>query len=158
MPQLFASNLEYLKKRIHINLNSDLLSNGYNFKYKIKAKDKGLIPKFASSPDSGYYQLSTYLTSLDETPIIIEKFSLSQNYPNPFNPSTKISWQSPLGSHQTLKIYDVLGREVATLVNEYRDAGIYEVEFDGSQLSSGVYYYQLKINDYITTRKMLFLK
>ncbi len=58
------------------------------------------------------------------------KFSLSQNYPNPFNPSTKISWQSPVSGWQTLKVYDVLGNEVATLVNEYRSAGSYEVEFN----------------------------
>ncbi len=58
---------------------------------------------------------------------------LHQNYPNPFNPSTKISWQSPVGSWQTLKVYDVLGNEVATLVNEYRNAGSYEVEFNASK-------------------------
>ncbi len=86
------------------------------------------------------------------------KFSLSQNYPNPFNPRTKISWQSPVGSHQTLKVYDVLGREVATLVNEYRDAGSYEVEFDASQLASGVYYYQLKVGQFVETRKMILMK
>ncbi|QQS38292.1 MAG: T9SS type A sorting domain-containing protein [Ignavibacteriales bacterium] len=93
------------------------------------------------------------------------KFSLSQNYPNPFNPSTKISWQSPVGSHQTLKVYDVLGKEVATLVNEYRNAGSFEVEFDASQLASGVYYYQLRVGDlpdgkagFVETRKMILIK
>ncbi|MFO7526662.1 MAG: T9SS type A sorting domain-containing protein, partial [Ignavibacteriaceae bacterium] len=70
-------------------------------------------------------------------------FQLSQNYPNPFNPSTKISWQSPVSSWQTLKVYDLLGREVATLVDEYKPAGSYEVEFDASGLSSGIYYYRL---------------
>jgi hypothetical protein len=60
------------------------------------------------------------------------EFELFQNYPNPFNPSTKISWQSPVGIWQALIIYDVLGNEVATLVNEYRDAGRYEIEFKSS--------------------------
>lgn len=86
------------------------------------------------------------------------KFELSQNYPNPFNPSTTISWQSPVGSWQTLKVYDVLGNEVATLVNEYRNAGGYEVNFDANRLASGVYYYQLKAGNFIQTKKMIYLK
>ena len=91
-----------------------------------------------------------------------EKFILSQNYPNPFNPSTKISWQSPIGGWQTLKVYDILGKEVATLVNEYRDAGNYDVEFKSSvgshQLANGVYFYCLQAGDYVETKKMLLLK
>ena len=85
-------------------------------------------------------------------------YNLAQNYPNPFNPSTKISWQSPVGSHQTLKIYDVLGNEVATLVDEYREAGRYEITFDASNLSSGIYFYRLQAGDYLQTRKMILLK
>jgi len=89
-------------------------------------------------------------------------FMLSQNYPNPFNPSTKISWQAPVSGWQTLKVYDVLGNEVATLVNEYRNAGSYEVEFKSSvgirQLANGVYFYQLKAGDYLETKKMILLK
>ncbi len=65
--------------------------------------------------------------------LIPQKLELAQNYPNPFNPSTKISWQSPVSGKQTLKVYDLLGNEVATLVNENRDAGSYEVEFNGKQ-------------------------
>lgn len=98
-------------------------------------------------------------------------FVLYQNYPNPFNPNTKISWQSLVGSYQTLKVYDLLGNEVATLVDEYKTAGKYEVEFNvdkisGLNLTSGVYYYQLKISDsetssgqkFIQTKKMIYLK
>ncbi|OQY72978.1 MAG: hypothetical protein B6D44_08675 [Ignavibacteriales bacterium UTCHB2] len=85
-------------------------------------------------------------------------FYLSQNYPNPFNPSTKISWQSPVGSHQTLKIYDVLGNEVATLVNEYKPAGSYEVEWDASKYSSGVYFYQLRTGNFVETKKMILMR
>jgi hypothetical protein len=94
----------------------------------------------------------------DELPQIVNGFELLQNYPNPFNPSTKISWQSSVGSHQTLKIYNVLGTEVATLVDEYKPAGSYEVEFDASKLSSGVYLYQLKSNSKIITKKMALIK
>ncbi len=89
-------------------------------------------------------------------------FSLDQNYPNPFNPSTKISWQSPVAGWQTLKVYDVLGNEVATLVDEFREAGSYEVEFKSAvgslQLASGIYYYQLKAGNFIQTKKMMLMK
>ncbi len=86
------------------------------------------------------------------------EFVLSQNYPNPFNPSTKISWQSPVAGHQILKVYDVLGNEIATLVDEYKSAGIYEVSFDASRLSSGIYFYKLLAGNYVETKKMILLK
>jgi len=86
------------------------------------------------------------------------EYELTQNYPNPFNPSTKISWQSPVSSHQTLKVYDVLGNEVATLVNEYKPAGSYEVTFDASSLSSGIYLYKIQSGNFIQTKKMILIK
>lgn len=88
------------------------------------------------------------------------EFSLEQNYPNPFNPSTKIKWQVPSGSHQVLKVYDVLGNEVAKLVDEYREAGSYEIEFNYSEfnLSSGVYFYKLQAADFTSVRKMILIK
>ncbi len=85
-------------------------------------------------------------------------FSLEQNFPNPFNPSTKIIWQSPVGSHQTIKVFDILGNEIATLVDEYKEPGRYEVEFDASNLSSGIYIYRLQTEGYISTRKMILLR
>ncbi|MBP9120914.1 MAG: agmatine deiminase family protein, partial [Ignavibacterium sp.] len=97
-----------------------------------------------------------------EANIALTEFKLEQNYPNPFNPSTKISWQSPVGSWQTLKVFDVLGKEVATLVNEYKDAGSYEVEFSPASsiknLTSGIYFYQLKAGEFHETKKMLLIK
>ena len=88
--------------------------------------------------------------------------NLFHNYPNPFNPTTKISWQSPVGSHQTLKISDMLGSEVATLVNEYRDAGSYELDFHPASgiknLASGIYFYSLQAGSFVETKKMIFLK
>lgn len=90
------------------------------------------------------------------------EFLLEQNYPNPFNPSTKISWQSPVSSWHSLKIFDVLGNEVAALVDEYKQAGNYEIDFTNAirnrKLASGVYYYQLKIGNWIKTKKMVLLK
>jgi hypothetical protein len=85
-------------------------------------------------------------------------FGLNQNYPNPFNPSTNI--QYAIGSRQFvfLKVYDILGNEVATLVNEEKPAGVYEVEFNAATLSSGVYFYQLKAGEFIQTKKMILIK
>jgi hypothetical protein len=101
-----------------------------------------------------------------------DKFVLYQNYPNPFNPSTKISYQIPTlptgqagslnhskgGTLVTLKVHDILGSEVATIVNEEQPAGTYEVEFNASQLSSGIYFYQLKAGDFIQTNKMVLIR
>jgi hypothetical protein len=91
---------------------------------------------------------------------LLKKFSLEQNYPNPFNPSTKISWQLPVSSNVTLKVYDVLGREVVTLVDEYRNTGSYNVEFtiENLELSSGIYFYQLKAGEFVETKKMILLR
>ena len=105
-----------------------------------------------------YGDTSMVVSVEDENEAIPSEFKLHQNYPNPFNPSTVISWQSPVGSRQTLKVYDVLGREVATLVDEYREAGYYEVEFNSAGLASGIYYYQLKVGSYIKTKKMVVVK
>jgi len=90
--------------------------------------------------------------------VVPTQFELKQNYPNPFNPTTTIRWQSPIGSWQTLKIYDLLGREVATLVDEYKPAGSYEVEFDASDLSSGVYFYRLQAGEFADTKKLILMK
>ncbi|QQS35619.1 MAG: T9SS type A sorting domain-containing protein [Ignavibacteriales bacterium] len=112
-----------------------------------------------------YYRLKqidydgTYTYSEEvKVSLIPFKYELYQNYPNPFNPSTKISWQSPVGSHQTIKVYDVLGNEVATLVNEYKEAGSYEVEFDGSSLASGMYIYKLSSGGFTSSKKMMVIK
>jgi hypothetical protein len=90
------------------------------------------------------------------------RFELSQNYPNPFNPSTIISYRLPISSYVTLKVIDVIGNEVATLIDEYRDAGSYEVEFNPASSikhpASGIYFYLLKAGAFVETKKMLLLK
>jgi photosystem II stability/assembly factor-like uncharacterized protein len=87
-----------------------------------------------------------------------EQFTLSQNYPNPFNPSTTIRFQVPNSSFVNLKVYDILGNEVATLVNEERPTGSYEVNFKASNLSSGVYIYKIQAGSFVETKKMIVLK
>ena len=86
------------------------------------------------------------------------KFKLEQNYPNPFNPTTNINYDLPFSGIVTLKVYNSLGKEVASLVNERQAAGSYRVEFDGSSLSSGIYYYTLSEGEFMETKKMLLVK
>ena len=85
-------------------------------------------------------------------------FDLFQNYPNPFNPVTTISYQIPERGFVTLKVYDILGNEVATLVNEEKPAGIYQVELDGLNLSSGIYFYRLRAGKFVESKKMVLMK
>uniref|UniRef100_A0A7V2ZME3 M28 family peptidase n=1 Tax=Ignavibacterium album TaxID=591197 RepID=A0A7V2ZME3_9BACT len=87
-----------------------------------------------------------------------DKFVLEQNYPNPFNPTTIISWQSPISGYQTLKVYDILGNEVVTLVNEYKEAGKYKIEFDASNIPSGIYYYKISAGSFSDVKKMMVIK
>jgi len=87
-----------------------------------------------------------------------DNFVLYQNYPNPFNPSTKISWQSSIGSQQSLKIYNVNGKEVGTILDDYKPAGSYEVRFNAEGLPSGIYFYKLEAGDFSETKKMILLK
>ncbi|MFH1196634.1 MAG: T9SS type A sorting domain-containing protein [bacterium] len=88
----------------------------------------------------------------------VNGFYLSQNYPNPFNPNTVISWQMAVGSNVELKIYDILGNEITTLIDEFKSPGEYKINFDASSLSAGVYYYRLITSASQTTRKMVLLK
>ena len=116
---------------------------------------------FAGADQSGVWRrsLSELITGINKkTEYLLFKFSLSQNYPNPFNPTTTISYQLPEKSIVTLKVYDILGREIAELVNESKEAGNYKVTFDASNLSSGIYYYQIKAGNFVQSRKMLLIK
>ena len=90
--------------------------------------------------------------------VMPKEFELYSNYPNPFNPTTTITWQSPVRSWQSLKVYDVLGNEVATLLNEEKAAGTYKINFNAVGLASGIYFYQLKAGNFIDTKKFVLLK
>jgi len=87
-----------------------------------------------------------------------EKFMISQNYPNPFNPTTKINFALPKQGFVTLKIYDITGREMQTLVREVKQAGYYSVDFNGASLSSGVYFYRIQSNDFVSVKRMVLIK
>lgn len=101
---------------------------------------------------------SSVSTSVTDRRVIPGEFRLEQNYPNPFNPSTTIRYGIPHQSVVTLIVFNTLGQEVATLVNESQDAGNHDVRFDGTGLASGVYFYRLRAGDYMETKRLLLLR
>jgi len=101
---------------------------------------------------------SSITTGIEQSPELTTSYALRQNFPNPFNPTTTIGYQIPEVSHVTLKVYDVLGREVQTLVNEVEQPGRYEIKFDGTKFSSGVYFYTLDGGSFLQTKKFILLK
>lgn len=101
----------------------------------------------------------TWMTPVEEASNNLPTgFALEQNYPNPFNPSTKISYKLPVSSNVTLKVFNSLGEEVRTLIDEQKEAGNYELEFNAENIPSGIYFYQLKTGTFIQTKKMMLMK
>jgi hypothetical protein len=107
-----------------------------------------------------FYQFTTQITvvGVDEEPSVVNSFNLEQNYPNPFNPKTNIKFRIAESGLTTLKVYDILGNEINTLVNEEKQAGSYELEFDASGLTSGVYFYKLQSGNKVETKKLVLMK
>ncbi|HSD64130.1 MAG TPA: T9SS type A sorting domain-containing protein [Ignavibacteriaceae bacterium] len=101
---------------------------------------------------------STEPNAADDQVNALSNFRLMQNYPNPFNPSTTISFTLPERSNITLKVYNITGKEIKTLINEEKEAGIYNINFDGEKLSSGIYFYEITAGKYSAVRKMILLK
>jgi len=158
-----------------INTDNGLPENMHFLQKLLKASDNSLY--ITSGNGYGIYKSTDYgdnwfhigpITDIAEVNILLPaEFSLSQNYPNPFNPSTKIKFtipQSPLlggdgrGGLVTLKVYDILGTEIATLVNENKEAGNYSIDFNAAELPSGVYIYQLTTPGFTQARKMILTK
>ena len=120
------------------------LSSG-NYNYRLKQTD--------FNGNYKYYNLNGEVNI--GTP---SEFSLSQNYPNPFNPSTKINYDLPYDSKVSIKIFDMSGREAATVVNEFKTAGYYTANLNASSLSSGVYFYTINADNFSSTKKMILVK
>ena len=99
-----------------------------------------------------------YVTSVDELPGAPLVYSLAQNYPNPFNPSTLIRFSIPEAGLVNIKVFNLLGEEVATLINSELSSGNYEVNFNGAKLSSGIYFYTITTNNFVDTKKMIMMK
>ena len=102
--------------------------------------------------------MNDYVVSTPNKNISPVSFNLSQNYPNPFNPTTTISYSIPNESQVNLKIYDVMGSEVAVLVNGRQQTGTYDVKFDAASLASGTYFYKLTAGEFVSVKKMVLLK
>ncbi|WP_337864565.1 M1 family aminopeptidase [Ignavibacterium sp.] len=172
--QLTNSNPAFFTMPIQINVARISLSDTLITVFNNQQNQEFNIPIYGAinsmSFDPNNYilkNLSVTVDVEDENKLPVN-FSLEQNYPNPFNPSTKIRFVNPAsslnpvtkgeGTLVTLKVYNILGNEVATLVNEEKPAGVYEVEFNASALSSGIYFYTLITNSFVETKKMLLLK
>ncbi|MBK7378339.1 MAG: T9SS type A sorting domain-containing protein [Ignavibacteriales bacterium] len=129
--------------------------NGELLQYKV-------VALFQSKPDetSNIQKIRFYFN--EEKNIYVDRsvlnFALSQNIPNPFNPNTSISYSIPENAFVALKIYDVLGNEVEVLINEQKEPGNYQIDFNASELSSGIYYYTLTAGNFTSTKKMILVK
>ncbi|MBK7499075.1 MAG: family 10 glycosylhydrolase [Ignavibacteriales bacterium] len=132
---------------------SGLQINTFHF-WKIRANNT-----FGKSNWSAVWRFKTVNpTGLEDTELMPTEFALEQNYPNPFNPTTNFRFNISEAGLTTLKIYNLLGQEVAEVLNEFKTPGIYDVRFDASSLSSGIYFYRLRVNDYSASKKMILVK
>ena len=151
---------------IHKKSNGDIVTVIYKKIYKKNLEDFPILNKFLDKDYSLTKLRFMYYSPSDiNEDIVLKKetsipkdYSLLQNYPNPFNLSTTIRYELPENSYVELKIYNILGQELETLVNGYKWAGKHKIEFESNKLSSGLYLYQLKTRDFVTTRKMVLLK
>lgn len=136
------------------------LSNNYRLRYRVEAVDNtgwASVPSdFVSSAAIELHTgLEGYSIKSNEPP---KSYALSQNYPNPFNPVTRINYALPKDGFVTLKVYDIIGREVANIISEFKTAGNYSIDFDASKLSSGIYYYKLQSDLFSSVKKMVLMK
>jgi hypothetical protein len=147
------------KSNPHISLYLDGLSPGDKLKLKATITDTSIYYNTDVYPDTGWVVMNVLPPILsvenDENPL---SYELAQNYPNPFNPATTISYHIPEQTFVVITVFDILGNVVEKLVDEEKIAGSYEIEFDGSKLSSGIYYYQIISGSFTKTRKMVLLK
>jgi len=145
-------------------INLQLTGLGENYYVMVSVEDQEeyggvVLEGFLAQGEIINYQITLEPLSVEQmNSLVPEKFELAQNYPNPFNPVTTIQYSIPDRSNVTLKVYDVLGRELATLVNEEKDRGIYSINFDASALASGMYLYRLQAGSFIETKKMILIK
>lgn len=141
----------------HLLQNGQSVDAGTNLVSSVVFDDiEKIVRPQGNGYDIGCYEF-TNTTSIVEGNIL-ESFHLFQNYPNPFNPATRISYQIPIASHVSLKVFDILGNEAATLVNEEKPKGFYEVEVDAKNLASGVYIYRLQAGKFTSVNKMVLMR
>jgi len=119
-----------------------------------------LIGEFVIENGGQFRVLDSVVVGIEtlDHPALPTEFALYQNHPNPFNPATKIKYSVPQSTNIIIKVYDILGNKIETLVNEEKAAGSYEVTFDGSELTSGIYFYKLQAGSFVETKKMVLLR
>ena len=146
-----------------LETKSDTQGNLIRRDYGYYAYGIGMVKNERTFPDTDVHTdllISYNVTGLNDevTNQTPDNFLLSQNYPNPFNPSTTFSYLIPNESKVTIKVYDILGNEIATLVDELKEPGLYSIKFDASLLSNGIYFLTMKAADYTQTKKMILIK
>jgi hypothetical protein len=151
--------LEFENGMVNIPIYSASLQVGDKVKLMAKATDESIFENVAYYPDTGYAIINvlppTVGIKTEEAKLI---YKLGQNYPNPFNPSTTISFSISERARTTLRVYDIIGNEITTLINEERDGGNYTISFDASGLTSGIYFYRLTSGGISQSKKMLLIK
>jgi hypothetical protein len=143
----------------HISFNLAGKLSGDKIKFRATITDTSIFYNVAHYPDTGWVVINVLPPILsvenENNPL---SFNLAQNYPNPFNPITTISYQIPAPAYVTINVYDVLGNEIEILISEEKNAGSYDIGFDGSKLTSGIYYYRISAGEFSQTKKMILLK
>ena len=152
--QSFTINLNETKN-IHQTIDLDPIWDSDSLSVVVFVQSTGSMTVYQSET-IGYNELN--VTGLNDLKTSPDAFVLEQNYPNPFNPTTVINYHLPVSGNVSLKVFDLLGREVTTLVDEHQPAGRYEVKFNGSALPSGIYFYELTAENYTAVKKLMLLK
>ena len=151
---LFSSILlDTISNSSSFTLNATIIPDPDNIYWKVRTINEG-----GTGPWSEVFNFKMLFTGVQSEDQLPTEYNLYQNYPNPFNPTTTILFALPKTSNVQIKIYDVLGNEIAKLLDEYRNPGSYEINFDGSKLSCGVYFYRIQAGDFVDSKKMILMK
>lgn len=149
VPQTFFTVIDTLEEDSNLYVDKNV-KTGLSYTYRVKA--------YNDSAESGYSnEASLVLTDVDDE-VLPTEYSISQNYPNPFNPATNIKFDLPKSGKTKITVYDLLGRELKTLIDQNLDAGYHEISIDASNFQSGVYFYRIQSGDFIQTKKMVLIK
>ncbi len=138
-----------------------ILTQGATPSFNLVSKIYCYYPEYSGLAGKDLFEIGKielYPTAIKNVNSSPSRFSLGQNFPNPFNPSTVIHYEIPNGAFVTLKVFDVLGKEVKTLINKFQNKGKYVIDFNASKLTSGIYFYSLHSGNYISTKKMILLR
>jgi len=164
--QLVSETYPSVARRLEVLPNGDVVAHFLYFVDPIPGQSLFNPPTSGNKPQNGnavgdwyYYSMVVAQSSdVNENPVVANNFNLEQNYPNPFNPSTTIKYSVAERSNVNIKVYDMLGKEVASLVNTVKEAGSYEVNFNASNLASGMYVYTITAGNFTSSKKMMLMK